>query len=221
MTSPRRERGSRGADVGVGVLIGAGVAMGAMAVWDYFMSSEEEPQRESVRAMHEEVPADSQTLQIHVRGGSAQLLDSEGRVMLTIRNGEKGTLRTMQQIRRVAAWRTTEGNVTLMNLQRDGTWAKWSSMASAGTATLKTPVMPIGRNFVDVLSHPPDNYTPSPASEGACIVCMENKPDTTLYPCSHFSMCLRCTAQLPDARCPSCRQPITMIAYNFRQSTEE
>jgi hypothetical protein len=49
---------------------------------------------------------------------------------------------------------------------------------------------------------------------GECCVCMENPIQTSLYPCQHLIMCVKCTQGLAThsnqnlQKCPICRRKI-------------
>jgi len=54
---------------------------------------------------------------------------------------------------------------------------------------------------------------------GECAICLENEPDSALYPCGHMCMCYDCAVSVQKQRsalCPMCRQPIVDILRIYR-----
>jgi hypothetical protein len=53
--------------------------------------------------------------------------------------------------------------------------------------------------------------------EATCVVCMQNKPNVAIMPCSHLHCCSDCipTVQSTSNKCPTCRQNISSVIGVF------
>jgi len=91
-------------------------------------------------------------------------------------------------------------------LERITTPAAASSSSSSAAAAASPPPLP---------AMPPDSHKCMKASddEKACIVCMENRVDALLLPCSCANTCVECAKRVKTETksCPTCRKAIETV----------